>query len=536
MGNKRSLHRMKRVHKKAIRAQGDFKKRAMMKKRVAKMTAKNTAEDYKEDEEKNFKARIRLLKIINEEDYIEKMPESAWERVKLLPYVINIPSSYSDFCDEVKNFIPEEVCVYLKRMRDYNSILADYSQEQRERVEIELKEQSKDARELQLNLNRNLFKFMFKKYDESVKKLEYNDMENGINYIEAYYKNIYEMAGLLPETFLDYIKNKLNAYTKLISVVQDKIDKGDTEESAGFPKVFQKDVFFFLRLCTKVMGTEKNLKIMHTILLVIGNLLDKINPVLSKSYSDCTFLLCTSSLLLEEIVNKENIQGKYCPYLVSSCVKILKFIKEVSLPKADPARKMSMLDLFLHSELDATSVKAFINCTALLVKSLDKFYRWSEYRDYILDLPDVIAVTESIKFGKYVDESLHPILSHTPVMKSVLQLQKAQVAPIKTFKFAKDHEDPEVREEKKLKKEYKKAMRDAKRELKKDTEMIQKVRMQEESSRIRRVDLERKRVRRILEEESAEFKAMRSQEMQGTKTTFKREKKTRMAGNKMEDK
>lgn len=226
MGNKRSLHRMKRVHKKAIRAQSNFRNRAMMKKRVAKMTAKNTAEDHKEDDEKEFRARIRLLKIINEEEYVEKMPEEAWERVKKLPYVIDIPHSYADFCKAVKDFVPEEVCVYLKRMRDYNSILADYSEAQRERAEVQLKEQSKDARELQLTQNRNLFKYMFKKYDESVKKLEYNDMETGMNFIEAYYKNIYEMAGILPETFLDYVKNKLNAYTKLISVVQDKINKG----------------------------------------------------------------------------------------------------------------------------------------------------------------------------------------------------------------------------------------------------------------------------------------------------------------------
>ncbi len=143
-----------------------------------------------------------------------------------------------------------------------------------------------------------------------------------------------------------------------------------------------------------------------------------------------------------------------------------------------------MIDLFIYDKLDSSSVKAFINWVALYVKSLDKFYKASQYRDYILDLPEIIEVTESIKFGRYVNEELQPILTHTTVNKSVLQLQKTQLAPIKTFKFAKEFEDREAKEEKKLKKEYKKAMRDAKRELRKDAETIQKVRQEEVSNQI----------------------------------------------------
>ena len=218
---------------------------------------------------------------------------------------------------------------------------------------------------------------------------------------------------------------------------------------------------------------------MHTILLVIGNIIDKIDPLKNNSYSECTFLLCTASLLLEEIANKPSIQGKYCPYVLSSAVKVLRFINTTPLPKSMSENKMSMLDLFIHDKLDCTTVKAFVNTAALLMKSLDKFYWRSEYRDYVLDFDEIFSIVDSIKFNKYVVDSLQPIISEAPVVKSILQLQKVQVASIKTFKPAKEIDNKEEREERMLKKEVKKAMRDAKRELKKDSEMIQKIRMEE---------------------------------------------------------
>ena len=113
-------------------------------------------------------------------------------------------------------------------MRDYNSILADYSQKQREKLEDA--KDSKEARALQLKHNINLFGYLLKKYDEHVKDLDYEEYSKGMGFIDSYYKNIYEMASLLPQTFLDYIRNKLNAYTKMIKVLGDKIDKGKLEK------------------------------------------------------------------------------------------------------------------------------------------------------------------------------------------------------------------------------------------------------------------------------------------------------------------
>jgi len=56
-----------------------------------------------------------------------------------------------------------------------------------------------------------------------------------------------------------------------------------------------------------------------------------------------------------------------------------------------------------------------------------------------------------------------------------------QRGSIKTFKTEKDVYDKEARDESKLKKEVKKAFRDARRELKKDSEMLHQVRAQEVS-------------------------------------------------------
>jgi len=122
------------------------------------------------------------------------------------------------------------------------------------------------------------------------------------------------------------------------------------------------------------------------------------------------------------------------------------------------------------------------------------------------------------------------------VVKSILQLQKVQVVPLKTFKTAKEFVNREANEEKKLKQEVKKAFREAKKELKKDSIALHEYKQEQTEKRVKRDMLERKRVRRILNEEQAEFKAMQSQEMQTVKLPPKVVKKKRMAGNKTEQK
>jgi len=113
-------------------------------------------------------------------------------------------------------------------MRDYNSILADYSQTQRRKIDPE--NMTDDARALQMKQNIKLFKYMFNKYDESVKNLKFDDIQTGLAFVNSYYLNIYEMTSILPEQFLDYIKNKLNAYLKIIGILEDKIEKGKANQ------------------------------------------------------------------------------------------------------------------------------------------------------------------------------------------------------------------------------------------------------------------------------------------------------------------
>ena len=90
---------MARTHKKAMRAHKTFKKRIETKKRVKKHTAKITAEDHSDDEikEREYRAPLKLVRVINEEEMIERIPEEIWLKVKVMPYVIHIPNSYSDF-------------------------------------------------------------------------------------------------------------------------------------------------------------------------------------------------------------------------------------------------------------------------------------------------------------------------------------------------------------------------------------------------------------------------------------------------------
>ena len=242
MGHKRHLHRMKAVHKKSVRAQNDYKKRMETKKRVAKLTAKRTVEEgHSDEEEKDIRRPITLVRVINEEKIVTKLDDEVWQRVKQLPYVIQIPDSYEQFAKELEDFSPEEVCIYVKRMSDYNSFIADYSKKDRY---IEL------------------FKYVLQKYDHSVKTLTFEQMNTGLRFIDTYYKLIYAMSSALPETFLEYVRNKLSGY--------------ESQKVKQFAKESQFDVFFFVRICCRIMGTEKNLKILQTILMTVNHLLSKV--------------------------------------------------------------------------------------------------------------------------------------------------------------------------------------------------------------------------------------------------------------------
>lgn len=219
MGNKRGLHKMKGSYKNALKIKASYKKRADTKKRVAKMKVKTTAEDHSDQEEEQKKRiPLKLVKVIEEEELIETMDERAWHKVKEMSYVISIPETYEEFSEASKDFYPEQMCVYLKRMREYNSFIADYNKK---------------------DLNIKLFKYIFQKFDETVRTMSFATLKDSLMFIDAYYKNIYEMASALPETFLDYIRNKLSAYTVLIERLSSK---------ESLPEVFQRDIFFFTRL------------------------------------------------------------------------------------------------------------------------------------------------------------------------------------------------------------------------------------------------------------------------------------------------
>lgn len=117
-----------------------------------------------------------------------------------------------------------ELCIYLKRMREYNSFLADYSK--------------RDA-------NITLYKSIFGLFDNRVKSISLLSLSDDFGKIDALYKNIYEMSCALPETFLDYVRNKLTAYLALLK----KLEKDrEMDTKMTFKRVFQKDLFFFMKL------------------------------------------------------------------------------------------------------------------------------------------------------------------------------------------------------------------------------------------------------------------------------------------------
>ena len=186
------------------------------------------------------------------------------------------------------------------------------------------------------------------------------------------------------------------------------------------------------------------------------------------------------------------------PCLLSSAKHLLQFIKNNEIPKQTSKGKMSIVDLFIYDKLDESTVSAFINGVGSLFKSLDLLYSNSEYKDYILPLCEscgsspssaswssksisqcLNSVLKSDKFLKNLNQDLLPLVQPQKVGKSILQLQKVQVVPIKTFKTEKEFYSKEANDEKRLKKEFKKAYRDAKRELKKDSQMLHELRQEE---------------------------------------------------------
>ena len=85
----------------------------------------------------------------------------------------------------------------------------------------------------------------------------------------------------------------------------------------------------------------------------------------------------------------------------------------------------------------------------------------------------------SSKFLKHLNKDLLPLIQPGKTGKSILQLQKIQAIPIKTFKTEKEFFSKEANDEKRLKRDFKKAYRDAKREIKKDTQMLHELRNEE---------------------------------------------------------
>ena len=251
MGSKRTLHRMSKGYERALKAQERYVKNLETKKRVEKLRVK-TQEEEEEKEEEEERRPLALVRVIDESKIIMKAGRELKVKISNLPYILEIPSSFKQFEKAVKKFSVEELWIYLKRMREYNSFIADYSKRDKY---IEL------------------FKFILTKCDNMIKDLDYSSLDSDLKYIEVYYKHIYEIASALPEIYLDYLRNKLKAYVAIIK----KLDKdAEIDTQSQFPKVFQKDIFFFVRICTRIMGTSKNLKILQTVLFVVSNLIDKV--------------------------------------------------------------------------------------------------------------------------------------------------------------------------------------------------------------------------------------------------------------------
>lgn len=205
------------------------------------------------------------------------------ELVKPVPFVITVPKTYEEFCEKIANYDALQTVIYLKRMRDYNSFIAD---------------QSKKEEYIQIN------KFVLRKCDSIIKEIKYKNLTQTLEFLEAYYKHIHEMASALPDVYVEFIKNKLNAYMALIQMLSD-----ENSENV-LPKVFQKDIFFFTKIALRVLDLKRNPKVMQTIVLIVNNLVSKIKIV---EFSDACFLLSLSTLLLESVCNKQEFRGKYLP-------------------------------------------------------------------------------------------------------------------------------------------------------------------------------------------------------------------------------
>lgn len=121
-------------------------------------------------------------------------------------------------------------------------------------------------------------------------------------------------------------------------------------------------------------------------------------------------MLCMGSLLLEEIANREGIQGKYCPAMIGAITKVVDFLKAVKIPsKISTESSYDMLELWVYGKLDANTFKSFVNATAYCVKSLDKFYKRSTYKEYIMDWEGVNKVFQIDGISKILNKALIPV-------------------------------------------------------------------------------------------------------------------------------
>ena len=332
------------------------------------------------------------------------------ESINDIPYIIKVPKTFAEFDSELSQYNSVQALIYLKRMRDYNSYIADASK-----------------REIYIQLN----KFILQKYDLIIKKMKYDNLSESIQMLDMLYKHLHELTSDLPDIYLDYIRNKLNAYMALINKFNDQ----DTDNKV-LPYVFQKDIFFFTKTVLRILDLKRNPRVIQTILLVLESLISKIEI---NQFSDACFMLSISSLLLESVWNKPEFRGKYLSCVLSSVKKWKEFSQWISLPKSksDESISFNLIELFLYEKHDKSSHTSFVKALDYVIKWLLKLYSNSQYAEYILSFTGL-------------DKQIN---------KSALQLQKVQVRPLNSLAPEKLTENKEEKEEKKLKKEYKKAYR-----------------------------------------------------------------------------
>ena len=123
MGRMRHLSRMPRRNNQSKQQLDDVNQKKM--KRIAKQRRK-LGIDALDDEDHHYEPE-KLQKIITEEAEILKSIDSTADRDSLneMSFTISIPESYQEFKDSISGKSEKLLLIYLKRMREYNSFLAN---------------------------------------------------------------------------------------------------------------------------------------------------------------------------------------------------------------------------------------------------------------------------------------------------------------------------------------------------------------------------------------------------------------------------